>query len=69
MTVDHYSLGGLTSTGTCYLSTMAMAVAVVNEELSLMEHMTAAKAALATASAHAATLTGTFEFPDKFIAG
>ena len=46
---------------------MAMATAVVNKELSLTEHMAAAKAALATAPAHVATLTGTF--PDTLLAG
>ena len=49
------------------VSTMAMATAVVSKEMTLMDHMAAAKSALATAEAHVATLTGTF--PDTFLAG
>ena len=44
-----------------------MATAVVNEDKSLMEHLTAAKSALATADMHGQVLAATF--PDTFLAG
>ena len=46
---------------------MVIATAVANTEMSIMDHMAAAKSALATAEAHVTTLTGTF--PDTFLAG
>ena len=61
-----YNLGGQDSL-VIYQRWQWLQSAVVNKELSLMEPMAAAKAAIATASAHVATLTGAF--PDTFFAG
>ena len=44
-----------------------MATAVANKEKSIMDHMAAAKSALATAEVHVQVLAGTF--PDTFLAG
>ena len=46
---------------------MAMATAVANKDKSLMEHLAAAKSALATAEMHGQVLAATF--PDTFLAG
>ena len=49
------------------VSTMAMATAVANKDKSIMDHLAAAKWAIATAEMHGQVLAATF--PDTFLAG